>query len=132
MQEQEETEAALQEAMSMSRQLSLKTNIERLKNQLPSEPLKGVKNVTKLKVRLGGSGAPIMRRFKKETSVSVVRSWVLVEMVSRDLNITNFRLNCNMPKCSYGEMDVEGKNELTLESSGLHPSAMLYVQDMDS
>ena len=60
-------------------------------------------------------------------------------MVSRDLNITNFRLNitnfrlnCNMPKCSYGEMDVEGKHELTLESSGLHPSAMLYVQDMDS
>lgn len=116
--------------MELSRQLSHTQNIAQLKNELPSEPSKGTRGVTKLKVRLG-SGKPIMRSFEKETPIRIVRNWVLIEMSKRDdINIVHFRINCNMPKRSYGSDDI-CEND-TLETTGLHPSAMLYVQDMDS
>lgn len=131
IQEEQETQAALEEAMEMSRQLSQEQKIERLKQELPEEPPRNAsrKNTTKLKVRLG-SGAPIMRSFYKETTIRTVRNWVEVEMSERGSHIIHFRINCNMPKVSYGEEDTQ--EEDTLESTGLHPSAMLYVQDMDS
>jgi hypothetical protein len=116
--------------MEMSRKLSSKSNAERLKKELPPEPPKGTRGVTKLKVRLG-TGPPIMRCFERDTTIRMVLNWVAVEMSDRDVEITNFRINCNMPKCSYGD-DDENVDISTLETTGLHPSAMLYVQDMDS
>lgn len=130
MQEEQETQAALQEAMDMSKILTTKSNADRLRALLPDEPPKGTKGVTKLKVRML-TGRPITRSFEKTTSIVQVRNWITVEMSDRDNGIANFRLNCNMPKCSFGYGDDLDENA-TLESTQLHPSAMLYVQDMDS
>ena len=82
-----------------------------------------------------------MRKFEKDTTIGVVRDWVFVELVAREeemkrqegegaLVVRNFRLNCNMPRCSFGDGPEDAAQ--TLESTGLHPNAMLYVQDLDS
>jgi hypothetical protein len=130
LQEEEEAREALEEAIEMSRQLSFGQKIEQLKNELPEIPPKDLrKGVTKIKVRLGGGGQ-MMRSVYKETTIQSLRNWILVEMSERDINITNFRINCNMPKVSFGDDDTNDCD--TLETTGLHPNAMLFVQDMDS
>ena len=138
-QEEAETAAQLQEAVALSLQLSRQNAAEQKRAALPPEPA-SARGCTKLKVRLP-EGAPVTRKFDKHTTIGVVRDWVFVELVAREeemkrqgeegaLVVRNFRINCNMPRCSFGDGDEDAAE--TLESTGLHPNAMLYVQDLDS
>ena len=138
-QEEAETAAQLEEAVALSRHLSRQNAAEQKRAALPPEPA-SARGCTKLKVRLP-AGAPVTRKFEKETTIAIVRDWVFVELVAREEEmkrsgaqdtpiVRNFRLNCNMPRCSFGE-EAEDTAQ-TLESTGLHPNAMLYVQDLDA
>ena len=76
-------------------------------------------------------GSRTIRRFPKTSTVNLVRDFIDIEIMTKNLGIENYSLNLNFPKRTFHNKDEEA-NALTLEEAGLHPQAVLFVQNLDS
>ena len=76
------------------------------------------------------SGKKIERRFRGKETINTVKSFLVLHFNEMgdddDGKIENFQLSSNYPRKALVDGDV------TLESEGLCPQAVIMVQDMDA
>ena len=126
--EEAEEAKALQEAMEMSKQLTKEENYRIAKERLLEEPAAG-SECARLVLKLP-DGSRVIRRFPRLATLQNVRDFVNITVHQKQLNITNYTLNSNFPKKTFGE-DEEDLN-VNLSESGLYPEATLFVHNLDS
>ena len=76
-------------------------------------------------------GSRTIRRFSKLATLNIVRDFIDIEIITKELEIENYSLNLNFPKRTFRN-DDEKTNNLSLEDAGLHPQAVLFIQNLDA
>lgn len=130
LKEEEEEKKALTEAVELSKQLSRQQKLDEKKRRVGEEPENNPKVNTRLQLKYP-DGSRTIRRFPKTSTVNLVRDFIDIEIITKNLGIENYSLNLNFPKRTFHNTDEES-NALTLEEAGLHPQAVLFVQNLDS
>eukprot|EP00605_Chrysophyceae_sp_TOSAG23-4_P000512 GSChrysophyteH1.ASY1.ANO1.574.1 assembled CDS len=122
----EAAERAQNEGRRIAAEAEAAQNIlKQKKESLDSEP-NAAPHVTALRVQLP-SGQKLNRRFLKSDTVETLRNWLDVYFAENDsISIANYTLCTSFPKKEVTELTA------SLESLGLHPRGMLYVQDLDA
>ncbi len=92
-------------------------------SELPPEPPTSA-DATIVLVRMP-DGPRISRRFAKDTPLQIVRTWV-VGASPPERPMRDFELVSNYPRFAA----TAANQALTLDSSGLHPQATLFVRDL--
>ena len=126
--EREAAEAQeLEAAVELSRQLSHESDVQRKKDRLVEEPPAGPDS-TNLRINLPAGGR-LQRRFPRTAPVQAVRDFIDVTFSDQGVDIVNYNLTSNFPRCTFEAGDDSKKS---LEEAGLHPQAVLFVQNLDS
>ena len=99
------------------------TAINTKKATLPDEPTAGA-DVAIVRFQLP-SNAKITRRFKKDDSIQVLYDWLDVHFYDNKSETKRFSVSTAHPKVELTNMNA------TVDSVGLFPRGMLYVQDLD-
>ena len=126
----EEEQKALNEAMELSKKLTRQQIVEEKKNRVGDEPENDRNLNTRIQLKYP-DGSRTIRRFSKLVTLDLVRDFVDIEIITKELEIENYSLNLNFPKRTFRKDDEETKH-LTLEEAGLHPQAVLFVQNLDA
>lgn len=58
-----------------------------------------------------------------------MRDYIDITFETQGVEIENYNLSSSYPKCTF---TVGDDNLKTLEEAGLHPQAVLFVQNLDS
>lgn len=72
--------------------------------------------------------AQVDRRFNEDGNVGEIRGFVTLHLHDSEIDIKNFSMSTNFPRRTYGEED----DALSMTEAGLHPTAMLFVHDLDA
>ena len=128
--EEEEEQKALNEAMELSKKLTRQQIVEEKKNRVGDEPENDRNLNTRIQLKYP-DGSRTIRRFSKLVTLDLVRDFVDIEIITKELEIENYSLNLNFPKRTFRKDDEETKH-LTLEEAGFHPQAVLFVQNLDA
>ena len=127
--EQAEEEASLREAMELSRELTRQQKLEEKKARLLEEPPVGPQT-TRLQLKLP-NGKKLLRRFPKEATLLNVRDFIDISLSENGVeDIEEYSLNLNFPKRVFYPNDED--NTLSMESSGLHPQAVLFIHNLNA
>ena len=129
--EQERIEMEQQQAAAEASRLEEEMRVkeaerQRKRESLPAEPAKG-KDTTNLRLNLP-NGKRVQRRFDKACSLQQVKDYVELTCYDQGLELCNFALATNFPKRTYSA----DEDTLSLEEAGLHPQAVIFIQDLDA
>lgn len=69
------------------------------------------------------------RRFDEDGTVGEIRGFVTLHLHDNDIPIRNFSISTNFPRRTY---DQDGDDALSMGEAGLHPTALLFVHDLDA
>ena len=127
--QQAEEEASLKEAMELSKQLTRQQDFEEKKARVLEEP-PGGPETTRLQLKLP-NGKKLLRRFPKRATLLNVRDFVDTSLSENGMNdIDSYSLNLNFPKRTFYPNDED--NSLSMENSGLHPQAVLFIHNLNA
>ena len=120
----------LKEAMELSKKLTQQQKLDEKTIRVGEEPEHNPKMNTRLQLKYP-DGTRTIRRFSKTATLSLVCDFIDIEMITKNLEIENYSLNMNFPKRTFCCRDEE-TSKLTLEEAGLHPQAVLFIQNLDA
>jgi len=147
--EERRQQEELAEAVELSKKLTQQDTIRKLRESLPTEPDTGAVDVSTIRFQLP-TGKKLSRRFAKTDTIQIVFNFLTLhfdelgeaaaaaaaadsvgvesggESTGTGGKITNFSICTHFPKVELTDMTQ------TIESAGLHPRGMLYVQDLDA
>mmetsp|Transcript_282 Transcript_282/g.495 ORF Transcript_282/g.495 Transcript_282/m.495 type:complete len:116 (+) Transcript_282:217-564(+) len=112
-------------ALELSRKMTKEAELKRKRDALPPEPPAGP-GATRLRLQLP-HGAKVDRRFDADAPLRVVGDFIDVHFADNEIEIENYSVSTNFPKRTFAELGAE-----TLRAAGLHPQAVLFVQDLDA
>ena len=69
------------------------------------------------------------RRFHQDGTVREIRDFVTLYLEDNDITIKNFSMSTNFPRRTFKQGDDD---DISVTEAGLHPTAMLFVQDLDA
>jgi FAS-associated factor 2 len=128
--EEEEERKSLKEAMELSKKLTQQQKIDEKTIRVGEEPEHNPKMNTRLQLKYP-DGTRTIRRFSKTATLNLVCDFIDIEMITKNLEIENYSLNLNFPRRTFRCRDEE-TSILTLEEAGLHPQAVLFIQNLDA
>ena len=114
---QQEREAAVAE--------EAKATMQRRVEQMQAEPTTST-DVATVRFQLP-NGSKVTRRFEKGALIRSVYDWLEVHLFSVQSETTRFSISTAHPKVELKDEHLDS----TVESVGLFPRGMLYVQDLD-
>ena len=127
--QQAEEEASLKEAMELSKQLTRQQDLEEKKARVLEEPPSGPET-TRLQLKLP-NGKKLLRRFPKRATLLNVRDFIDTSLSENGMNgMYIYSLNLNFPKRTFYPNDED--NSLSMENSGLHPQAVLFIHNLNA
>lgn len=68
------------------------------------------------------------RRFPADGTVGEIRGFVSLYLEDNNIAITNFSMSTNFPRKTF----AESEDAQSVVEAGLHPTAMLFVHDLDA
>mmetsp|Transcript_8129 Transcript_8129/g.10771 ORF Transcript_8129/g.10771 Transcript_8129/m.10771 type:complete len:452 (+) Transcript_8129:91-1446(+) len=122
--EEERQREEMEKALEISRKLNKEATLKQKKDNLSPEPPQGP-DTTRLRLQFP-NGAKVDRRFLNSDSLQVVRDYIDIHFGENDIEIENYSISTNYPKRTFED------SQQSLLDSGLHPQAVLYIQDLDA
>lgn len=68
------------------------------------------------------------RRFHEDSTVGEIRGFVTLYLEDNAIPIKNFSMSTNFPRRTF----ISDDDQLSVKNAGLHPTAMLFVHDLDA
>ncbi|CAN0017958.1 unnamed protein product, partial [Hapterophycus canaliculatus] len=102
--------------------------LEDLRSRVRDEPPAGG-NTARIRLQLP-NGSKVDRRFDGDGTVGEIRGFVTLHLQDNDIPIKNFSMSTNFPRRTYVQED--GDDDLSVVEAGLHPTAVLFVHDLDA
>ncbi|CAM9395024.1 unnamed protein product [Scytosiphon promiscuus] len=126
---EEERARAEEEAAKLAREEQTRIeHLESIRSRVREEPPPGG-NTARIRLQLP-NGSKVERRFDGDGTVGEIRGFVTLYLEDNDIPIKNFSMSTNFPRKTYSQED--GDDALSVVEAGLHPTAMLFVHDLDA